>query len=251
MQQRTLPMIAVIAMSLLHGPWALSAQNTVTEQSIPLFSPRGDEMKQLQVTSTDTVKFAPGGLVQISGSYGDLAVEGWERPEVEVTVSKALSYGFKEDQSRLEGVTVVTKRHSDSELSIATITPSPNRFVHPFGGKGNGVAIEYIIRIPRNSRLMIHHGVGIVSVRDVTGDIEATCSRGDILLWLPGPGPFALDAKSKFGNVSSDFAGDASLALYRMGERFVVPNAPASPRIHLRMGFGGIAIKRTPAEARR
>ena len=47
-----------------------------------------------------------------------------------------------------------------------------------------GVLIEYEIHVPRDSRLAIHHGTGLVTVEDVTGDIDASAGRGDIMLWL-------------------------------------------------------------------
>ena len=239
--------VALIAISLLP---AQADPKTATELSIPIFGSHGDETKQLQVTSTDSVRFAPGGLIRITGSYGDLAVEGWDQPEVQVEVKKSLSYGFKkEDPQRFERVKVSIERHSDSELSIVTNAPSPNRLVHPFGGKGGGVAVEYRIRVPRNSRLMIQHGVGMISMSDVIGDVDASASRGDILMWLPGAGSYDIDAKSKFGLVASDFAGSPRLVFYRLGERFASEQAPASPHIHLRMGFGGITIKRLPPES--
>jgi hypothetical protein len=182
-----------------------------------------------------------------------VSVEGWEQPKVEVTVLKMLSYGFKSDQKeRLERVHVATDRRSDSELSISTSAPSANRLVHPFAGKGGGVALEYWIRVPRSSRLVIQHGVGMVSISSVVGDIDASGGRGDLLLGLPGTGPYAIDARSKLGVVSSDFAGSPRLALYRMGERFATVDAKdttAGPRIRLRMGFGGITIKRVAAES--
>jgi hypothetical protein len=240
---------AVIALGLLNAV-SMPAQTTPSELSVPIFNKHGDEMKQFQVTSTETVNFAPGGIIRITGSYGDVSVEGWEQPKVEVTVIKALSYGFSnEDKERLERVHVATDRRSDSELSISTSAPSANRFVHPFGGKGGGVALEYWIRVPRSSRLVIKHGVGMVSVSNVVGDIDAAGSRGDLLVALPAPGPYAIDARSKLGVVSSDFAGSPRLALYRLGERFATSDAIAAPRIRLRMGFGGITIKRIAPES--
>ena len=243
---------AIIALGLLNAV-STPAQTTQGELSVPLFNKHGDEEKQFQVTSTDTVNFAPGGLIRITGSYGDVSVEGWEQPKVEVTVIKSLSYGFsKEDQQRLERVKVATDRRSDSEFSISTSAPSANRFVHPFGGKGGGVALEYWIHVPRNSRLVIKHGVGMVSVSNVVGDIDASGGRGDLFVGLPGPGPYAIDAKNKFGVVSSDFAGSPRLALYRMGERFDslhATDATAAPHVRLRMGFGGITIKKLPSES--
>ena len=81
---------AIIALGLLTAV-STSAENTPGELSVPIFNQHGDEMKQFQVTSTETVNFAPGGIVRITGSYGDVTVEGWEQPSVEVTLTKSLS----------------------------------------------------------------------------------------------------------------------------------------------------------------
>ena len=42
---------------------------------------------------------------------------------------------------------------------------------------------------------------------------------------------------------------DLTLRRYRLGERYVMGDAPSPHRIHLRVGFGCITIKAIPAEA--
>src|SRR5437660_1959379 len=79
----------------------------------------------VQVTKTERVNFAPGGIIHINDSFGGLNVEGWDRPEVEITVTKFIWDASKPKQqqeaaSRLEGVQVVTKRSSETELTIST-----------------------------------------------------------------------------------------------------------------------------------
>jgi hypothetical protein len=101
--------------------------------------------------------------------------------------------------------------------------------------------IQYEIHVPRDSRLAIHHGTGSVSVTGIAGDIDASVGRGDLLLWLP-PGSYSLDARSKFGIVSSDLEG-AAHNRHLIGESFARVNPPFSHRLHLRMGFGGITLK--------
>ena len=93
---------------------------------------------------------------------------------------------------------------------------------------------------------MIQHGAGYVMVSRISGDIEVNSSSGDIVLMLPDPSPYAIDAKSKFGSVSSDFAGSAHREKL-IGEQFASANQPQARRIHLRIGFGGIAILEVPS----
>jgi len=112
----------------------------------------------------------------------------------------------------------------------------------------SSVAMEYQIHAPRNTKFVIHHGTGSVSVSDISGDIDATCGRGDIMLMLRDSGSYSIDAQNKLGIITSDFDGLPRLRRYRLGERYATANSPSS-LIHLRMGFGGVTIKAVPPEA--
>jgi hypothetical protein len=213
------------------------------------------EFKQTQVTSTERVSFAPGGTIHVNHSYGDLNVDGWDRPEVEVTVTKSLNrFGESkiqdQDKSRLASIQVTTAQGSPTELTISTMLASRHsKWSPPLPSTTTaGVGLEYAIHVPHDSKLVIHHGIGSVSVAQVTGDVEATCGRGDILLWLLPGGSYAIDAKVKFGHVSSVLEGSA-LNQYLIGQRFRRADSPSSHRLHLRMGFGGITIQEIAPEA--
>jgi len=217
---------------------------------------RGDDGIQPppEKTITEHVDFAPGGTIRINGSCGDLNVEGWDRPEVEVTVIKTLPYASKpkppeQSTATLDQVRIVTEHKSSSELTISTELPSRHpAWIPPFTRHTtHSVMAEYEIHVPRDSRLVIQHGTGFVSVNGVAGDIDASVARGDILLWLP-PGSYALDARTKFGIVSSDLDGTAHNR-YLIGESFTHPDPSPAHRLHLRMGFGGITLKKLLPES--
>jgi len=208
-----------------------------------------------QVSTTERVNFAAGGMIRLTGSFGNLNVEGWDRPEVEITVIKSTPHYYKTQQQqatmrRLGLIRVVTERRSAMELEISTfLHPRRSRFAPPMPLTTTaGVMVEYRIRVPRESRLVIHHGSGYVLVNNVSGDIEATSRRGDILLMLPDSGAYSIDAKSKMGTVSSEFEGTTHVRHF-VGEGFARASQPPSHRIYLRMGFGGITIKKALAES--
>jgi hypothetical protein len=54
--------------------------------------PEKGPKKSFEQTSTERVKFAPGGTIRLDNSYGYLTVEGWDEPEVEVTVTKSTDW---------------------------------------------------------------------------------------------------------------------------------------------------------------
>jgi hypothetical protein len=204
---------------------------------------------QPEVTRTEQVDFSPGGLIRLDGAYGDLFVEGWDQPEVEITVTKSMRYKYESAQSQraaqhMESIRVVPERRSPTELTISIMLPPRHRkWSPPLPSATKAcVMLEYHLVVPRNSRLVIHQGVGNVLVRDVTGDIEAACRMGDILLWLSGSRTYSIDARSRAGTVSSDFSG-AIRSHFLFGQAFSSPNPAPSQRLHLRVGFGGIMIK--------
>lgn len=164
-------------------------------------------------------------------------MEGWERPEVEGTVTKSTEHDYAPTQQveatrRLERVRVVTEHRSASELAISTLVASGNSLFTSILRSGTivmvpllraetmrGVALEYRIRAPRESRLVIHRGGGYVPVSGVIGGIEAASGSGDIMLMLPDPSAYAIDLKSKVGKVAFE-SEDGARRLYRLGERF-------------------------------
>ena len=217
---------------------------------LPVFGD-GASKQPVEVVHTERVNFAPGGVIHVLHSFGSLNVEGWDRPEVEVTVVKSRERYYEpkrhEEAARgLESVRIAVERHSDTDLTISTTAPH-KRFPYLWGGKG-GVDVEYRIHVPRNSKLAIHHGMGSVLVSDVSGDIEATSAGGDIVLLLPDSGTYSIDARSKLGTAYSDFAGD-SRRRYLVGSGFALATPSPARRIYLRTGIGGITIKSVPAEA--
>ena len=205
---------------------------------LQLFAQDGNN-RPAPVTSTERVSFAPGGVIRLTTSSSNLFVEAWDRPEVEITTTKS-----SQRAKCLDDVHVVTDRRSDTELAISTTVPSGNFFAHPWGVKC-GATVEQHIQAPRDSKLVIHHGAGYVMVSRISGEIEASSRSGDIVLMLPDPGPYAIDAKSKFGSVSSDFAGTAHREKV-IGEQFASAIPSPARRIYLRIGFGGITIKEVP-----
>jgi hypothetical protein len=229
--------------------------------TLPLFGEEGPK-QSFEVTSTERVNFPPGGAIRLNGSYGYLSVDGWDEPQVEVTVIKSTDRFYEPSQQeeakrRMELIRVATERPSDTELTISTVLPSRGK---PFGGgqdfspasllrprtiKG-GVTIEYRIHAPRDSRLAIHNDTGYVWVSDVTGDIEATSRTGDIIVMLPDPGKYSIDARTRMGSVSSDFTGKALHNQVLVGARFAYASEAPSRRIYLRMGIGSITIKKGP-----
>jgi hypothetical protein len=174
---------------------------------------------------TQRMPFPQGGTIRLENFTGYLTVEGWDQPEVEITTDSP-----------------VAERHSDRELTISmTFSTRRNFLVLP-----RTIDADCTVRIPRNSHLIVHHHGGYVLVSNVAGDIEVHSHTGDVIVTLPDPGPYSVDARSKLGNVTSDFAGEVH-SRFLLGTYLANTGEVPSHRIYLRIGRGSIAVKKDPS----
>lgn len=203
--------------------------------------------QKVEQTKTQTFDFPPGGLLRLKHSEGDLTIEAWDKPNVEITTVKSTKDEFPESErakasAELDRVTVGVERRGD-ELVISTDYPRHRGFplFLPFRDAVN-FNLEYHISVPRNARLAIEHNVGAVNVDGVTGDIEAKLLQGEIMLHLPEDLQYNINAKSEFGNVNSDFPGEKHRAWLSQSAIHAAPR-PA-PILNLRVGYGDIVLLR-------
>jgi hypothetical protein len=203
--------------------------------------------QQVQVSKTEKVDFPPGGTVRLQNSTGELTIEGWDQHGVELTTTKSTKESYlpaerakaAQDLDRVH----VTAKRDGNELVIASEFPCHRAF--PFIDSLSTVtnfSLDYRIRVPRSAKLIVKHEDGEVHIDDVTGNIEVKARQGLIALRLVGEMPLAIDAKSAFGSVNSDFAGDESRHPWPFGHQLVQSAAAAPQSLHLRIGYGDIVI---------
>ncbi len=200
-------------------------------------------LQQVPVVTTDRVDFAAGGTIRFEGSVGELSIEGWDQPQVQVTLTR-FDYVDAVDQDRekgkLERITVKTEKRSGNELVITTTLPHRNFFVRKVRGETDS-AMHYRVMVPRDSHLIIHHGNGDVVVYDVGGDIEATAGVGAVVVQLDDPAQYAIDARSRVGEVYSDYGGKYRAPLL-IGDGLLASAPAPAHRVFVRVGIGDIDI---------
>jgi hypothetical protein len=201
----------------------------------------------MPIVTTERVAFAPGGTIQVNGSAGELNIEGWDRPEVEITVTRSTYRAdTPKDQDlakrQLDAIKVTAERKSPTELVINTAFP-----IRSFWAKvahcRPDVQMDYRIRVPRDSKLVLRLSTGDVVVYDVAGDIDASVRTGDILMQLPAAGQYSFDAQCRFGGVYSDFAGNYHVG-HLVSERFAQSAPAPAKKVYLRVHTGGIKIQK-------
>jgi hypothetical protein len=217
----------------------------------PAFA-EGPGEQRTEVVERQRLDFAPNGTLRLTGSYGDLYIEGWDAPKAEITVTRSTRYYEPPDKDRralaIPTVKVESTRKSDSEIVIITTEPErKHRMLVRQKTTDNGVRMEYRVSVPRNTHLVIDHRGGLVLVGNVTADVEVTNREGDIMVMAPASGAYSIDARTKMGHIASDFAG-STISRYLVGQRFTSAAASPSHRLYLHSGFGGITILALPPE---
>jgi len=201
--------------------------------------------REAEVTTTQSLEFGARGTIQIVDSFGSVKVEGWDKEEVEMTVTKRTQkkYEPKDLDKAAKGLErFKVTMESVGETSLLVINTTYPSWTPIFRGKTN-LKLDYLIKVPRQSTLLIKHGIGEVEVTNVYGDIEATASIGQISLILPEEQSYAVDAHVRIGDVSSEFGQTTKRqGLFAVGAKLAgEPSAPTR-RIFLRVGIGDIQV---------
>ena len=91
--------------------------------------------------------------------------------------------------------------------------------------------------------------VETLKVVNVSGDIEATASIGEISLRLPEDQSYAVDARARIGDVSSEFGQVTHRkGLFAVGAKLAGEPATPTRRIYLRVGIGDIQVSKLRPE---
>jgi hypothetical protein len=195
--------------------------------------------QKILVTHTERADFPAGGLLQFNNSIGELSVEGWDRPDVEITTIKSTKdvypAGDREKMIAELDKVKISLEHQGEGLTITTDVPRHH------AGPAVRFDVEYRIKAPMNARLTVDHGAGEVHVDNLTSDVHVTVRNGEITLHLPQENQYGIDAKSKLGAVISDFPGHEKRLRWRFGQTFIQETKGAHV-LYLRVGFGDIVI---------
>lgn len=206
---------------------------------------------EAEIKTTQSIEFGATGTIQIVDSFGSVKVEGWDKEEVELTVTKRTQkkYEPKDLAKAAKGLErFKVTMEAVGETSLLVINTTYPSWTPIFRGKTN-LKLDYLIKVPRQSTLLIKHGIGEVEVNNVSGDIEATASIGDISLRLPEDQSYAVDAHVRIGDVSSEFGQtNHRKGLFAVGAKLAGEPAAPTRRIFLRVGIGDIQVSKLRAE---
>ena len=198
-----------------------------------------DEFSQV---SHHTARLFSFGTLVIDVRTGDLYIEGWDEPRVEIEAEKVVRAGseakarplYRQIQVRMEG--------GDKEVRLTTIYPS-RKLWRPFRDESR-LSVNYRIRMPYDSNLKIKCVDGDVLIQGIVGREQLLVNYGDVEIDVPHVyGLRSLRAHAWLGYVQSDLQGlDTDSAGFRQKVWFW--NARGTQDIDVKVRMGGVFIYR-------
>lgn len=198
---------------------------------------RADEFSQVSRYSARLFSF---GTLTVDARVGDLRIDGWDEPRVEIEAEKVVQAGSEAKARRLYGQIKIELSGGDKEVRLRTIHP-PRRLWRPFRG-ATKLSVNYRIRMPYDANLTLHCGDGDVRVTGITGQQRIRVSYGDVEINVPSVYRLrSLDARTWLGYVQSDLHGEDTAGF---GPKVSFWNASGEQDISVRVRMGGVYVYR-------
>lgn len=161
---------------------------------------RADEFTQ---KSQYSVRLFTAGTLTIETRTGDIRIEGWDRPRVEIEAEKVVQAGSSEKAKQLYERVQIRLEGQDKQVRLSTAYP-PRRLWRPFRGESK-LSVNFDIRMPYDANLIIRCVDGDVRVRGVVGNEQLFVNYGDVEVDIPDVYRLrSLQAHTWLGYVESD-----------------------------------------------
>lgn len=210
-------LLAALAAAALTLPLAASAAGAVT----------------LRDTFEATYDLGPGGKLVLANVNGDITVEAWDRPQVEIQAEKRIrSRSQSEAQEAMERFEVEVDRRGDTLVVRADRPRGSDGFWSWIFGRHIEAQVEYRVRVPASFELDLETVNGNLAVDRVHGRIDAGTVNGRVWIAVRGG---TVDASTTNGSMEvelAEFGPDSELSL-RTTNGSITAALPGSARADL------------------
>jgi hypothetical protein len=200
-------------------------------------SARAQEFSQVAHYS---VRMFSYGLLTIETRTGDIRIEGWDEPRLEIEAEKVVRAKSEAAAKPLYDRLQIELVGQDKNVVLRTQYP-PRRLWRPFRGESK-LSVNYRVRMPYDANLKLKCVDGDVSISGLVGTQQVRVSYGDVEIRVPNVDFLrSLRARSLLGYVQSNLRGEDS-AGFAQHLSYWNPQGGQDIRISVRMG--GIYVYR-------
>src|SRR2546425_6515506 len=135
-----------------------------------------------RVTRHSARLFSYGTLV-LDTRIGDIRIEGWDEPRLEVEAETVVRASSEKKAQRLYDRVKIKIEGGDNEVRVRTVYP-PRRFWRPFRGESK-LSVNFRIKMPFDANLVLTCVDGDVRVRGIVGEERLRVNYGDVEIDAP------------------------------------------------------------------
>ena len=196
---------------------------------------RADEFSK---TSHYSVRMFSFGTLTIDTRMGDIQVEGWDEPRLEIDAEKVVEAGNQKKAEPLYDQVQVVLAGKDKQVLLRTLYPA-RRLWRPFRDESK-LSVNFRIHMPFDANLTMKCVDGDVRVSGLVGKQEINVNYGDVEINVPSIYRLrSLNARSILGYVQSDLHGENSAG---WGRKIMFWNSDGDQDIKVRVRMGGVYV---------
>lgn len=178
------------------------------------------------------------GTLTIETRTGDIQVESWDQPRLEIEAEKVVEAKDEKHAQSLYDLVQVALSGQDKQVRLQTIYPA-RRLWRPFRGESK-LSVNFRIHMPFDANLILKCVNGDVRVSGLVGKQEVSVNYGDVEINVPSIYRLrSLNARSLLGYVESDLHGENGAG---WGRRIVFWNSTGDQNIKVRVRMGGVYV---------
>jgi len=192
-------------------------------------------------TSHQRTRLFSTGTLTIDTRVGDLHIEGWDDPYVEVEAEKVVRANSEDKAGLLYDQIGVLLEGQDKQVVLRTTYPS-RRLWRPFRGESQ-LTVNLRVKMPYDAALSLKCVDGDVRIRGLVGRQQIRVNYGDVEIDVPDVDNLRLlDARAFLGYVQSDLHGGLEQNSAGWGKRTSFFNSGGNQEITVRVRMGGVFI---------
>ncbi|MGD0128947.1 MAG: hypothetical protein ABSF46_26645 [Terriglobia bacterium] len=198
---------------------------------------RADEFSQVDHYA---VRMFSYGLLSIDSRTGDIHIEGWDNPRLEIEAEKVVRANSQEAAKPMYGELQVVLKGQDKNVQLRTVYP-PRKVWRPFRGEAR-LSVNYRIKMPFDANLAVKCVDGDVWIRGLVGKQQILVNYGDVEIDIPSLNRLRLlRAHAWLGYVQSDLHGEDRGGF---GPGIYFWNPAGEQDINVKVRMGGVFVYR-------
>jgi hypothetical protein len=196
---------------------------------------RADEFSK---TSHYSARMFSFGTLTISARMGNIYIDGWDEPRLEIEAEKVVEAGNEKKAEPLYEQVKVVLEGQDKQVLLRTIYPARS-LRRPFRDESK-LSVNFRIHMPFDANLTMRCVDGDVRTTGLIGKQEINVNYGDVEVNVPSIYHLrSLYARSILGYVQSDLHGEEGAG---WGRRIMFWNSGGDQDIKVRVRMGGVYV---------